>query len=172
MKKIIVLVLVLLLGFSLFASPFNDFAIMLGNGNYHWDGKGIGLSYGLTLGLSARTELRLRALSEITPKPFGSNLIILEAGVSLLGKRSTGSKVAGDALNMLLTVGGFYTTENQGCGIILGLTPLIIGSPILGRREHLLRTDVGWDFRNKKLIVALSLGDFDFYLKGTNRDYS
>ena len=88
-----------------------------------------------------------------------------------MGQRNTGSKVSGVNINTLLSIGGFWKTDDNGLGVMVGVTPLAVGSPALGRRERCLRTNVGWDFVNNKLIVAFSPMDVDIYIKGTYRDW-
>ena len=79
--------------------------------------------------------------------------------------------VSGVNINTLLSIGGFWKTDDNGLGVMVGVTPLAVGSPALGRRERCLRTNVGWDFVNNKLIVAFSPMDVDIYIKGTYRDW-
>ena len=72
---------------------------------------------------------------------------------------------------MLLSVGGFYRTGNNGAGPIVSITPLAVGTPVSGRRERILKTGVGYDAVNNEVVVTFSLISLDFYVRGTYRDY-
>ena len=109
--------------------------------------------------------------SKLIPEPLGTNILCAEISTTLLGQRNTGSKVSGVNVNTLLSLGGFWKSDDNGLGIMLGLTPIALGSPSNVRRERCLRTNVGWDFRNKKLIVLFSPMDVEIYIKGTYRDW-
>ena len=173
MKKRVLIILIsilLLLPLSAKNNCF-DFAFMLGQGNYTWPLEGIGVSYGMDMGLTDTVEFGVWGVSELIPQPFESNLLCAEVSIALMGQRNTGSKVSGVNINTLLSIGGFWKTDDNGLGVMVGVTPLAVGSPALGRRERCLRTNVGWDFVNKKLIVAFSPMDVDIYIKGTYRDW-
>ncbi len=172
MKKRIVLLLVLLLVSSafVFASTF-DFALMLGCGNFYNPSEGIALSYGATFGLSKRVDFSLVGMSELVPDIGARNLFMAEFGFAILGARNTGSKVSGVCVNSVVSLGGFYRTDNNGAGIYLGLSPLTLGSPSTVKRERGLRTNIGYDFVNKKVLVTFSPLDIEIYLVGTYRDY-
>ena len=173
MKKRVLIILIsilLLLPLSAKNNCF-DFAFMLGQGNYTWPLEGIGVSYGMDMGLTDTVEFGVWGVSELIPQPFESNLLCAEVSIALMGQRNTGSKVSGVNINTLLSIGGFWKTDDNGLGVMVGITPLAVGSPALERRERCLRTNVGWDFVNNKLIVAFSPMDVDIYLKGTYRDW-
>ncbi len=172
MKKRIALVLLLLVLSStfVFASTF-DFALMLGCGNFFNPSEGIAVSYGASFGISKRVDFSLVGMSEIVPDIGRRNLFMAEFGFALLGARNTGSKVSGVCVNSVVSLGGFYRTDNNGAGIYLGLSPLTLGSPSTVKRERGLRTNIGYDFVNKKVLVTFSPLDIEIYLVGTYRDY-
>ena len=171
-KRLLIILLAIVLLFPLSAkNDYFDFSIMIGQGNYKWPVDGIGVSYGFDMGVTDKIEFGVWGISELIPEPFKSNLLGAEVSFALMGQRNTGSKVSGVNINTLLSIGGFWKTDDNGLGVMVGVTPLAVGSPALGRRERCLRTNVGWDFVNKKLIVAFSPMDVDIYLKGTYRDW-
>ena len=170
-RSLIALIIALCMVFTLPAADHHDISLSFGHSMYKWPEKGISFSYGVNIGLSARWEMNIWGISEAVPLPFGSNMFGVDFTCSLLGPRSTASKVAGTGLNMLLSVGGFYRTDNNGAGPIVSITPLIVGSPISGRRERILKTGVGYDAVNNEVVVTFSLINLDFYVRGTYRDY-
>lgn len=172
MKKRIALVLLLLILGSAFAfaSTF-DFALMLGCGNFFNPSEGIAVSYGASFGISKRVDFSLVVMSEIVPDIGHRNLFMAEFGFALLGARNTAGKVSGVCVNSIVSLGGFYRTDNNGAGIYLGLSPLTLGSPATVKRERGLRTNIGYDFVNKKALVTFSPLDIEIYLVGTYRDY-
>ncbi len=173
MKKIVI-VLALALAFAsipLSAGDHHDISLSIGHSTYRWPEKGISFSYGINIGLTSRMELDIWGISELVMKPFGSNMLGAELAFAVMGPRSTASKVAGTGINTLLSVGGFYRTDNNGAGPMLSVTPLTVGSPITGRRERLLKTSVGYDAVNREVVVAFSLIALDFYVRGSYRDY-
>lgn len=172
MKRIVfVLFILLFLVTPLFATSYFDFSLMVGQGNYTWPLDGIGVSYGMTFGLTDTLELDVWGVSEVIPEPFGSTLLGAELSLSLLGQRNTGSKVSGVNMNSIISLGGFWKSDDNGCGVMVGITPVAIGSPSLTKRERCLRTNIGWDFRNSRLIVVFSPLDVEVFLKGTYRDW-
>lgn len=172
-KKIIALLIIVLTIFSsLYAhSDSFDLALMVGSGSFKSPKDGISASYGITVGVTPYIDFSLVGISEIIPSIGENNVFLLEATTTLLGKRNTGSSVSGINLNSLLSLGIFYSTIDKGSGLYLGLTPLAVGSPTLTRRERALRTNVGWDFVNKKVFVTFSPIDIEVYLIGTYRDF-
>jgi len=171
MKKIIGVIVVFLLCFSIYAGSANDLALMVGSGSFFSPSEGVSFSYGVSVGLTKRIDMSAVFLSELTPHPFSRNMVMVELSTTLMGDRNTESKVAGVCVNSLLSVGGFYRFDNKGAGVYLGLTPLSLGSPITSRRERGLRTNVGYDFVNNKVIVTFSPLDIEIYLIGTYRDW-
>ena len=172
MKRIAVIIMLIVSLGSLHAGDYHDISLSIGHGIYRWPEKGISVSYGINIGLTGRMELGLGGISEAVPSPFASNMLGMELSFSLLGPRSTASKAAGSGISMLLSVGGFYRTDNGGAGPIVSISPLAVGTPISGRRERILKTGVGYDAVNGEVIVAFSLISFDWYLRGTWRDHS
>ena len=171
-KRIAVIILALLSLLPLGAkNDYFDFALMIGQGNYSWPVDGISLSYGVEIGLTDRVEIGIWGNSRLIPEPFSSTLVCSEVSFALLGQRNTGSKVSGVNMNMLLSLGGFWKSDDNGAGVMVGITPIAVGSPSLTKRERCLRTNLGWDFVNRKLIVAFSPMDVDIYIKGTYRDW-
>lgn len=172
-KKIIALLIIVLTIFSsLYAhSGSFDLALMVGSGSFKNPKDGISASYGVTVGITPYIDFSLVGISEIIPSIGKNNVFLFEATTTLMGKRNTGSSVSGINLNSLLSLGAFYSTIDKGGGLYLGLTPLAVGSPTLTRRERVLRTNVGWDFVNKKVFVTFSPIDIEVYLIGTYRDF-
>ena len=169
-KRILLLALSALLLLPLSADVF-DISLSFGMDSYRWPQDGISFSYGANFGLSSRLELSVYGISQAVPRPFSDNMIAADLSVSLLGRRTSGTAVAGSGINMLLSVGGFYITESRGAGVLLSFTPITVGNPVTGRRERLLRTGAGWDFVNNRLVVTFSLLSLDYYIRGSYRDY-
>lgn len=169
-KALLIIATMLCLVSAIFASTF-DLAFSVGQDNYKWWNDGISFSYGMNIGVSERIEFSFWGISEAVPKPFKGNMVGVDVSIGLLGRRTSGTKVAGSGINTLLSIGGFYRTEDSGLGPIISITPLTVGNPITGRRERLLRTGLGWDFINSKLVVTFSLLNLDLYVKGSYRDY-
>ena len=172
MKRALAAILIILCLSPAVAGDHHDVSFSIGQSSYRWPEKGISVSYGINIGLTGRMELGLWGISEAVPSPFASNMLGMELSFSLLGPRSTASKAAGSGISMILSVGGFYRTDNGGAGPIVSISPLAVGTPISGRRERILKTGVGYDAVNGEVIVAFSLISFDWYLRGTWRDHS
>ena len=171
-KRFLIILLSILMLLPLSAkNKYFDFAFMIGQGNYTWPAEGIGVSYGFDVGLTDKIEIGFWGVSQVIPQPFKSNVLGGELSFALLGQRNTGSKVSGVNMNTLISLGGFWKTDDNGLGVMVGVTPLAVGSPALSRRERCLRTNIGWDFVNKKLLVVFSPMDVDIYIKGTYRDW-
>ncbi len=157
---------------SVSAGDHFDVSLSFGQSSYKWPEKGISFSYGVNVGLTSRLEMNIWGVSELVPEPFMSNMLGLDLTLSLLGARSTASKIAGSGLNTLVSIGGFYRTDNNGAGPILSITPLAIGTPVSGRRERILKTGIGYDAVNNEAVIMFSLISIDYYVRGTWRDYS
>ncbi len=171
-RRLILLIVIMLLSSSmLFASSTTDFALMLGCGNFFNPKEGIAVSYGATLGISKSVDISFVGMSELIPSSFNRNILMLEVGMTLMGTRNTGSKVAGVCVNSVISVGGFWKSWDNGAGIYLGISPLTIGSPTTVKRERVFRTNIGYDFVNRKLLVTFSPLDIEVYLVGTYRDW-
>lgn len=184
MKKLIV-VLLLLTAICLgsFAGDCQDISLSFGLINnfglsdrpFFSLEEGISFSYGFNLGLTKRLELMIGGSSSLVPDIFLDNVFYGELAFSLLGNRSTASKVAGSGINMLLGAGGFYGFNRSSgyisAGAYLSITPLVVGSPVTGRRERALRTAMGYDFLNKRFVLMFSAICLDYYVRGSWRDY-
>ena len=171
-KRILILLMVLVLSLpTLFASSTFDLALMLGAGNFFNPSEGIAVSYGVTMGLTKTLDFSVVGMSELVPDTVRRNIFMAEIGMTLMGARNTGSKVAGVCVNSEISLGGFYRTDNGGAVVYLGISPLTLGSPSTTRREMGLRTNIGWDFVNRKLMVTFSPLDIEVYIVGTYRDW-
>ena len=171
-KRILILLMVLVLSIpTIFASSTFDLALMLGAGNFFNPSEGIAVSYGVTMGLTKTLDFSVVGMSELVPDTVRRNIFMAEIGMTLMGARNTGSKVAGVCVNSEISLGGFYRTDNGGAGVYLGISPLTLGSPSTTRRERGLRTNIGWDFVNRKLMVTFSPLDIEVYIVGTYRDW-
>ena len=169
MKRVLIVILALLLALPLAAGVYNDVSFSLGLDQYDLDG--ISASYGVNVGLTSRLELDLWCISELIDMSFSENIFGAELCYSLIGKRSTGSIIAGSGINTIVGAGVFYNTANGGYGPILSITPICVGSPITGKRERIFRTGIGWDAANGEVLVTFSLVNIDIYARGTYRDY-
>ncbi len=172
MKKVIIIVMALLLLSSLNAGDNHDVSLAIGQSSYKWPEKGISITYGMNIGLTGRLELGIWGISSAVPLPFQSNMFGIELGYSIMGERSTASKIAGSGINTIISLGGFYRTDNNGAGPMLSITPLAVGTPVSGRRERILKTGFGYDAVNNELVVTFSLISIDYFVHGTWRDYS
>lgn len=171
-KRILLIVFMIILSSSfIYASPYTDFAFMVGSGNFFNPSEGIAFSYGMTLGLTDRMDLSVVGMTEAVPSFGGRNIIMAEVGFSLMGARNTGSRVSGICVNSVVSLGGFYRMDNKGCGVYLGLSPLTIGAPMTVKRERCLRTNIGYDFVNRKLFFTFSPLDIEIYVLGTYRGW-
>ena len=144
MKRMLIILLLAISLFPVFGGDFHDVSFSIGEQTYKWPER----------------------------HPFASNMFGAELGIMLLGPRSTATKVMGSGINMMLSVGGFYRTDNNGAGPMISITPLVVGTPISGRRERILKTGIGYDAVNNGLVVTFSLLSLDYYVHGTWRDYS
>lgn len=171
MKKTVIALVILVLALPLYAGPYNDVSLSFGMDNYKWPMDGISFSYGVNIGITDRLELGAWGISELIDIPFSENVFGLEASYALIGKRNTGSIVAGSGINTLVGAGLFYSTKDKGIGPMITITPITIGSSISGRREKVLKTNAGWDAVNGKLFISCSLITIDIFVKGTYKDY-
>ena len=136
-KRFLIILLSILMLLPLSAkNKYFDFAFMIGQGNYTWPVEGIGVSYGFDVGLTDKIEFGFWGVSQVIPQPFKSNVLGGELSFALLGQRNTGSKVSGVNMNTLISLGGFWKTDDNGLGVMVGVTPLAVGSPALSRRER------------------------------------
>ena len=162
---------------SLLAGPHNDVSLSFGHqGGGLENREGLNWSYGISLGLSPRVEMSAWGESTLTPTFFGDGALGLGFSFALLGERSTGSYVPGSAINMLLNTGMLLTLHNPWNIFIpttfyVSLTPLTIGSPILGHRERLFEMGLAYNWAENSFSFYFSLFKFDYYVHGTWRDW-
>ncbi|MBI9095884.1 MAG: hypothetical protein JEY71_13515 [Sphaerochaeta sp.] len=178
-KLCISLVALVLLHTSLFAGTF-DLGITLGTAA-HWgestyDSSKLKLAWGVTLGISDDLELDLQANSALIPQLFGDTTVAVLLQKSLLGQRSTGTRVAGLGVNTLLGAGLLFSDYFPGkyllpTHIILSLTPLVVGNPISAKRERAFSVTFAYNFLTAQVSVLFDLIKYDLYLVGTYRDY-
>lgn len=180
MKRLYIsLVVLLLLHTSLFAGTF-DLGITLGT-SAHWgedayDQSKLKLAWGLTMGISDDWELDLQANSSLVPFFFGDTTVAVLLQKSLLGQRSTGTKVAGLGVNTLLGAGVLLSDYFPGnfmlpTHVLLSLTPLVVGNPISAKRERAFTVTLAYNFITTQVSVLFDLLKYDFYLVGTYHDY-
>lgn len=171
MKRILLTMMVILCAVGLWAGDYNDLGVSVGLGTVKVPEKELSLSYAVDLGLTKTLEVSFWGVSDVVPKPGDNTVLGLELGKSLIGARTTGTRVSGVNINTIVSLGGFYNLQNQGAGVTLGITPILAGSPSTGKREKYLTSRVGWDFVNNKLLVAISLADYEVYLKGRAEEF-
>ena len=178
-KLYISLVALILLNASLFAGTF-DLGITLGT-TTHWgenlyDSSKLKLAWGVTVGVCDDWELDLQANSALVPDLFGDTTVAILMQRSLLGQRSTGTKVAGLGVNTLLGAGLLLTDYFPGdfllpTHVLLSLTPLAVGNPISAKRERAFTLTLAYNFITNQVSVLFDLVKYDFYVVGTYRDY-
>ncbi|MCR5761378.1 MAG: hypothetical protein K6F82_05235 [Sphaerochaetaceae bacterium] len=174
MKKLICIFVVLLLVFPLVASAFmQDISIRVGHGSIvARDGEfGLHVLGGVSLGLTKRVELNLEAMTELVPSPFSEFVCGFEAGLSLIGDRVTGTEYSGSNINTLVSAGFFVTEGFVPTYITLRFTPIATGSPESSQRQSFLPIGIAWNFRENTVSVFVSAIIYDFYVKGSWRDY-
>ena len=178
-KLYISLAAILLVHASLFAGTF-DLGITLGTtthwGEQSYDQSKLKLAWGVTLGISDDWELDLQANSALVPQFFGDTTVAILLQNSLLGQRSTGTRVAGLGVNTLLGAGLLLTDYFPGdyllpTHILLSLTPLAVGNPISAKRERAFTLTLAYNFITNQVSVLFDLVKYDFYVVGTYRDY-
>ena len=180
MRKIyITLVVLMLLNASLFAGIF-DLALTLGTAT-HWgegshDASKLKMAWGVSVGISDQWELDVQANSALVPHFFGDTTFAVLLQRSMLGQRSTGTKVAGLGVNTLLGA-GLLVSDYFGGGyllpthILLSVTPLVVGNPISAKRERAFGVTLAYNFITNQVSVLFDLIKNDFYVVGTYRDY-
>src|SRR5574344_216243 len=173
MKKLIIVVLVLCISFSVAADSvlMKDIGFSFGHGNFlfdSYDPSGVGLLLGGTFGLTQRLELDVCGMMMLTPL-FGSDYSVgLELAFALMGERVFDYDNAGLGINSLVSIGLYandHNAENRFLPTIitLRLTPLTVGSPRTGRRERMLPMGVAWNFLSGEFTFFFSAFIFDFY---------
>ncbi len=178
-KLCTILVALLFVCTSLFAGTF-DLGVTLGT-NTHWgdesfDTSKLKMAWGVTMGISDDWELDLQANSSLIPQFFGDTTVAVLLQKSLLGQRSTGTKVAGLGVNTLLGAGLLFTDYFPGdyllpTHILLSLTPLAVGNPISAKRERAFTLTFAYNFITNQVSVLFDLIKYDLYVVGTYRDY-
>lgn len=178
-KLYITLVALVVLQTSLFAGTF-DLGITLGT-SAHWgesvyDTSKLKLAWGVTVGISDDWELNVLANSALVPRFFGDTTVAILLQNSLLGQRSTGTRVAGLGVNTLLGAGLLLSDYFPGdyllpTHILLSLTPLVVGNPISAKRERAFAVTLAYNFLTNQVSVLFDLVKYDFYVVGTYRDY-
>ena len=180
MKKLYMsLIALALLQATLFAGTF-DLGITLGT-NTHWgensyDSSRLKLAWGVTVGICDDWELNLQANSSLVPQFFGDTTVAILMQKSLLGQRSTGTRVAGLGVNTLLGAGILLSDYFPGdfmlpTHILLSLTPLAVGNPISTKRERAFTLTLAYNIITAQVSVLFDLVKYDFYVVGTYRDY-
>lgn len=179
MRKIYLLVVLALLQVSLFAGTF-DLGITLGT-TAHWgertyDTSKLKMAWGVTMGISDDWELNIQANSALVPQFFGDTSVAVLFQKSLLGQRSTGTRVAGLGVNTLFGAGLLFSDYFPGnfflpTHILLSLTPLAVGNPISAKRERAFTVTLAYNVLTTQVSVLFDLVKYDFYLVGTYRDY-
>jgi len=155
-----------------------DLGVTLGTRSHYfeekYDDSKLAVQYGLTLGLSDVYELDVTGTSEVVPDFFeGTNTtmqVLLQR--SLLGERNTGTAVSGIGLNTLLGFGvGLSTYHETGefypTHLLFSLTPVTIGTPMMGKREKLCSLTLAVNIYDKSISLYFDLMSFDFYLLGS-----
>lgn len=177
MKKTAAFVLILAAAFSLYAGSYNDLSFTFG----HQSGgiknaDGLNMMYGFNLGLSGRMEMGLWTESMLTPCFFSDNAVGLSFSFALLGPRSTGTSVPGSAINMFVNAGMMFTMHNPHDLFLpttayISITPLSIGSSVLGRRERFMEMGAAYNWFENEFIFFFSFLRLDYFITGTWRDY-
>ncbi len=155
-----------------------DLGLSLGTRSHYfeeeYDDSKLAIQYGLTLGLSDVYELDVNATSEIVPDLFDGKHTTLQVLLerSLLGERSTGTAVSGIGLNTLIGFGMGFSTFHEGgefypTHLLFSLTPVTVGTPIMGKRERLCTLTLALNIYDKSLSLYVDLMSFDFYLLGS-----
>ena len=180
MRKIcMILVVLFVFQGSLVAGTF-DLGITLGT-SAHWgessyDSSKLKMAWGVSLGISDDWELDVQANSALVPYFFGDTTVAVLLQKSLLGQRSTGTKVAGLGVNTLLGAGLLFSDYFPGdylmpTHVLVSLTPLVVGNPISAKRERAFTVSLAYNFITKQVSVLFDLLKYDFYVVGTYRDY-
>jgi hypothetical protein len=55
--------------------------------------------------------------------------------------------------------------------VLLSLTPVTIGSPVMGKRERMLSLTLAYNLSNGQIGLLFDLIKYDFYVVGTYKDY-
>jgi hypothetical protein len=179
-KKLLLLgIIVLMITSPLFAGYF-DLGITLGTNAHLYekelDSSRMKLAWGLSSGLTDVWEFDVQVDTRIMPSPFSSSSVSLLMQRTLLGQRSTGSAIAGVGVNTLMGAGIMISPyrEEGTLGVshvLLSLTPVTIGSPVMGKRERMLSLTLAYNLSNGQIGLLFDLIKYDFYVVGTYKDY-
>lgn len=174
MRKIIVFLFLFTIAFPVIATPFSDISIRCGHaGFYDFKEKNslnLDVMLGVSFGLTKHLEVGFSCISPIMPKPFSSVLGGVELGISVLGNRvSDYDNTMGSMINMVIRAGFFIGFDNEML-VSLRLVPLSVGTPMKGIRESFMPVGVFYNIKKKSLGIYFSLGEFDYYIRGSWRD--
>lgn len=178
-KNVLVLVLLVLLCGPLFAGYF-DLALTFGtNAHYEadkYDPSRLKLAWGASFGVTDFWELDLQVDTQLIPEMLGNHGISLLAQRALLGQRSSGGPTAGVGINMLVGSGLMVSPFNETGSykpshLLLSFTPLVIGTPVSGKRERAFTLTLAYNMESRQLALFFDLLKLDFYLVGTYRQY-
>lgn len=176
MMKRVLIVAVILFCFLTSVFSSSDISLFWGPAVMDVSQKGVSFSYGVNVGITPRLEGAIWAMSHLTPKPFSDNILALEAQFALMGVRSNYSRVAGSGINAFLGAGTIFSSDNPHnlflpSEIFVSITPLSLGNPILERREKLAKIMVSYNWFTNDVKFLFNIVLFDYYIKGTWRDY-
>lgn len=178
-KKVLLVCMMIGFAFPLFAGYF-DVGITLGTnahlGERDLDSSRLKLAWGLSIGLTDVWELDIQTDTQLVPKFLGNHSVSMLIQRTLLGQRSTGGKTAGVGINTLIGVGAMisaYTPEGTTTlsHLLVSLTPVTVGSPITGKRERVLTLTLAYNLYSNQVVVLFDLLKFDFYVRGSYKDY-
>lgn len=177
MKKAAVLVLVLAAAFTLYAGPYNDLSFTFGHQAGIKNPDGLNMMYGFNLGLNERMEMGLWGESTLTPSFFEDNALGLSLSFAVLGQRSTGTSVPGNAINMFVNAGVIFSMDNPHDLFLpttgyISITPLSFGSSVIGRRERFMEMGVTYNWFENEFSFFFSFLKLDYFITGTWRDYT
>ncbi|HAP57080.1 MAG: hypothetical protein VB088_01975 [Sphaerochaeta sp.] len=178
-KKVLLLIIVLVLAFPAFAGYF-DVGITLGTnahlGEKDLDPSRLKLAWGASIGLTDVWELDIQASTQLVPTFLDTTSVSFLIQRALLGQRSTGGQTAGMGINSLVGLGVMlspYTLDGITTlsHLLVSLTPLTVGSPVIGKRERALTVTLAYNLHTKQVGVLFDLLKFDFYVVGSYKDY-
>ncbi len=177
MKRVfVVFILVLCVLSSAFAGDHQHISLSFGHQAWMSNKSGIDVFYGINLGLGRRSEMSVWGESQLTPSFFGQNAMGIGFSYALLGDISTASQVAGVGMNTLINAGIIFTENNPWSYFIptdvyISITPISIGNPVSAKRERILEMGVTYNWFENRFGFMFSLMKFDYYLRGSYRDY-
>ena len=176
MRKMAIILIVLLLPAAIWAGPYNDVSFTFGHQAGLANIQGLNVVYGMNIGLTSRLETSVWGESTLTPHFFGDNSLGISLSWALMGTRSTGTRVPGSGINTYINAGiiasmhsdwGFFAPTTA----YVSITPLTLGSPVIGRRERLFEVGVSYNWAQNRFGFFFSLFKFDYYVHGSWRDY-